>query len=86
MLLDQPPEERLPQAGLVEFEDAETGARVTIDTSSERGRQFLTEGHTRRIAELQSMCTRCNADLVRIRNSPLMPLIELMRRRTARMR
>ncbi len=50
LTLNDPREETLPPAGLLDLEDTETGARVTVDTSDRRVR----EAYARRAAEARA--------------------------------
>ncbi len=84
VLLDDPLDAALPNAGLVEFSDLETGERYLIDTTSARCRRFLTEYYKRRMQTLATVCNKTQSDLIIVRDKPLAPLAELMKRRTAR--
>ncbi len=84
VMLDDPRSALLPDVGLVELEDAETGQRRIVDSSMARQRlEQLKEERYRRLYEL---CSRVGADLVRLEGSPLRPLRELMQQRTNRYR
>jgi uncharacterized protein (DUF58 family) len=61
-----PREEELPPAGLVEFEDAETGERMVIDAASRRVRRRLTALAHERRRRLQDALRRARADLVEL--------------------
>lgn len=81
-----PAERRLPRAGLVEFEDAETGRRVVLDTSSRRVRQRYEIEAKRRDDALRSMLRRCRVDSVAIETGQeyIQTLMNLFRRRERR--
>ena len=62
-----PRELRLPDVGLLEIEDPETGRQRTIDTSDERFRVRLAEAADRRGAERSSAVRRAGATHLRLR-------------------
>ncbi|MGC8798166.1 MAG: DUF58 domain-containing protein [candidate division WOR-3 bacterium] len=62
--VNDPAEERLPALGLVEFEDAETGRQVLVNTASVRTRRFVAERlHQRRNAVL-NLLQRFGVDFI----------------------
>jgi uncharacterized protein (DUF58 family) len=61
-----PREERLPDCGLVEFEDAETGARWLADTADRRVRDAWQRCARRHATELQSVFRSAAVDHLRI--------------------
>jgi uncharacterized protein (DUF58 family) len=75
----------LPQAGLVEFTDAENGQRVLLDTSSLQVRQKLNEMHNTRIEKWKGICKTAGADCIRISENSLRPLTQLMHQRAERL-
>lgn len=81
-----PRELELPRAGLVELEDAETGARRLLDTSSRRVRRRYAALAAAHGDAVRSLARRCGADhlAVRVDRPYLRALIELFRRREAR--
>jgi uncharacterized protein (DUF58 family) len=84
--ITDPREAELPRAGLVEIEDAETGRRTLLDTSSTKQRQrYLAENRRRRDAVGASI-QRLGVDRLDIRtDTPFIhDLIELFRRRERR--
>lgn len=81
-----PREGDLPRVGMIELEDAETGRRTVVDTSSRRVRRAFSEQARRRRDELTRLMRRCGCDLVHVRTGEpyLQTLIELFRRREKR--
>ncbi|MBX7144693.1 MAG: DUF58 domain-containing protein [Oligoflexia bacterium] len=76
----------LPRAGLIEFEDLESGDRIIIDSSDKAVRRHYELAHQRRLSEWSATCKQCGIDLVRFVDRSLKPLAELMSRRRARVR
>lgn len=64
--VNDPREIELPRAGLVEFEDAETGKRVMIDTSSRRVRGQYAALMKRRIDASRNALRRAGLDIVQV--------------------
>ena len=64
--------------GLVNFEDAETGELLTIDSSEIEALQSRIRQHN---AKLLDSCRRCGAELIELRSSASRTLIELSERR-----
>lgn len=62
-----PAEERLPEAGLLEVEDPETGARVVADLGDPRVREALRERALEEETRLERQVRRCHAGLIRVR-------------------
>jgi len=56
----------LPNAGLIEFADAETGEIILVDTSSRRFRQQYSGSSARRFGELNDMLKSANVDCISI--------------------
>jgi uncharacterized protein (DUF58 family) len=83
-----PLEEALPDAGLLELEDAETGAQVLIDTGSVAVRAAYAAGQRRRHAELQRVLRGAGVDLIDVSTAGghLDALVEFFRRRQQRMK
>jgi len=81
-----PRERELPAAGLIEVEDAETGARVLVDTTSARVRRDFAQRMVRREMELTRQLRAMKIDDVLVQtNEPCVhALIELFRRREKR--
>ena len=61
-----PREERLPDCGLVEFEDAETGERWTADTSGARVRDAWEQAARRRLEGLKAIFAAAGVDHLRV--------------------
>ena len=59
-------ENEWPAAGLVEWEDAETGARTLVDTSDRHTRRALEEQRARRRADLDATFLRAGVDSLRV--------------------
>ena len=82
-----PGETSIPSAGMMELEDPETGARLSIDTSD----RFFMDEYLRRRAEadknLQSLFIKANVDSISVTagTSYIMPLIQFFKRREKRM-
>jgi uncharacterized protein (DUF58 family) len=64
--VNDPRELEMPRAGLVELEDAETGARVMIDTSSRRVRGQYGAAMRRRLDNARDALRRSGLDVVRV--------------------
>ena len=86
VLLEDRLDYEVPRAGIVEYVDAESGARYSVDTSSSSVRRALAAGHQRRAARLSATLQAAGADLIRLREDPFHPLRELMQRRRSRLR
>ena len=61
-----PAEIELPDAGLIEFTDAETGEVILIDTSSGKFRNQYKNSSARRFGELQQVLRSANVDCINI--------------------
>jgi uncharacterized protein (DUF58 family) len=61
-----PREEELPSVGLLELEDAETGARLLLDTGSRPVREAYAAAATARRAALRELCHSARVDLVEV--------------------
>ncbi|HLN26818.1 MAG TPA: DUF58 domain-containing protein [Gemmataceae bacterium] len=83
-----PREESLPEAGLVELEDAESGERLLLDTSSARVRKAYAEAAAQRRDALQQLARSCRADLIEVSTdgSHLDALVHFFRLRERRLR
>jgi uncharacterized protein (DUF58 family) len=62
--LVDPAEERLPSVGLVDMEDAETGTRRLVDTSSARVRRAFAAEAGRRREEVRELLKRVGVDRI----------------------
>jgi uncharacterized protein (DUF58 family) len=81
-----PLEERLPAAGLLSLEDAETGKRLVIDASSRRQRAGYARKAEDRKQAFHRWCASAGVDGFTISTEvePILFLIELFSRRSAR--
>jgi uncharacterized protein (DUF58 family) len=79
-------EVELPNVGLIELEDAESGERVIVDTRSEAARDRYTELNRRADAERRHVFRANQVDSIHIRTdeSYVKPLIQFFRQRAAR--
>jgi uncharacterized protein (DUF58 family) len=84
--LRDPREVELPNVGLVTVEDAETGERRVIDTSSEAVRTVYAAENAARLAELENLFARYGIDHVPVTPGEdyVVPLGRLFRTREAR--
>ncbi|MDE2800749.1 MAG: DUF58 domain-containing protein, partial [Gemmatimonadota bacterium] len=78
-------EVELPNIGLIELADAETGETVVIDTRSETARQSYQELNQRADAERRQIFRASQIDSIHIRTdeSYVKPLIRFFRQRAA---
>jgi uncharacterized protein (DUF58 family) len=81
-------EAELPESGLVELEDAETGELLTLDTASPRIRERLRSEVRSRRERLEAECRRRNIDLIPVTTGEdyLKRLITFFRGRESRFR
>ena len=79
-------EVELPDVGLIELEDAESGERIIVDTRSEAARRLYTELNQRADAERRQVFRASQVDSIHIRTdeSYVKPLIRFFRQRAAR--
>ncbi|HEV3117529.1 MAG TPA: DUF58 domain-containing protein [Gemmataceae bacterium] len=86
--ITDPREEELPPVGLLELEDAETGQRVLLDTSSRLVRAAYARGARQRRDALRQVARSSGADLVEVSTdgSHLDALIRFFRIRERRLR
>ena len=79
-------EVELPDVGLIELEDAESGETVILDTRSGKARQMYTEFNQRADAERRQIFRASQVDSIHIRTdeSYVKPLIRFFRQRAAR--
>jgi uncharacterized protein (DUF58 family) len=84
--ITDPREAELPRAGLVEIEDAETGERRTVDTSSGHLRRAYSEAQRRRLEARTKLLRRAGVDEIRLRadRPALTALLEFFRMREGR--
>ncbi len=81
--LQDPRERDLPDVGLVEFTDAETGQNLVVDTGSSRVRDAFAQNARIRQEQLDELFRRIRLDRVEIDTAGgyIDPLIEFFRRR-----
>jgi uncharacterized protein (DUF58 family) len=65
-ILSDPAEHRLPKAGLIELEDAESGERVLVDTSSPAVRKRYEQLAHERNERIRSMLTSMDVEHIRV--------------------
>lgn len=80
----QTPLETLDRLGLVLFNDAETGQRVMVDTSSSMVRRRWRQLADSNRAEVGDLARSCGAEHILVTDSASRPLVRLMRERAAR--
>ena len=76
----------MPDVGLIELEDAESGETVIVDTRSEEARRMYMELNQRADAERRQVFRANQVDSIHIRTdeSYVKPLIRFFRQRAAR--
>jgi uncharacterized protein (DUF58 family) len=86
--ISDPREQELPAVGLLELEDAETGQRLLVDTSSRNVRAAYAAAAQERRQALTQMCRSSRADLIDVGTdgSHLDALIRFFRLRERRLR
>ena len=86
--LSDPGEEQLPSVGLLELEDAETGKRLLLDTSSRQVRDDFRRRAAERRAALQQLTRAAAVDLIEVSTdgSHLDALIRFFRQRERRLK
>ena len=77
---------RLPNAGLVAFEDPETRLRTVVDTGSPAVQRALLQEHRERKQRVMAICNRSGADCVTVKDRVVEPLSQLMHARMKRYR
>lgn len=84
--VSDPREESLPNVGLVELQDYETGAMVTIDTSSKAARDFYSKRASQRRRELKRSFQKMGVDLLPIHTERpfIQPLAHFLQNRQRR--
>ncbi|HAE14075.1 MAG TPA: DUF58 domain-containing protein [Bacteroidetes bacterium] len=74
--LFDPTEAQLPDAGLVQMQDSETGELIWVDTSSAEVRKQYHRNYLQRVAGFEANFARCGADTIAIAtNQPYMPAL-----------
>jgi len=66
MHIGDPLERELPETGLLDLEDPETGARITLDAGSRKARARYGERQQRQAEELRQKLVRMKIDTVRL--------------------
>ena len=76
----------IPNVGLVELQDPETGERIILNTRSTQARELYAELNRKAALELQQLFRSCQIDAVNIRtdSSYVLPLIRFFRQRATR--
>jgi uncharacterized protein (DUF58 family) len=87
--VSDPREEELPNLGLVEVEDAETGARRLVDSSSRALREAYRQDRIAHVAKRDAMLRRIGVDLLDVSTArpydlPLMKFFHARERRVRR--
>lgn len=79
-------EKELPNVGLVELEDTETGERIVIDSRSEQVRESYAERNRQTSAILQQEFRSSKVDFIELQTdqSYVIPLVRFFRQRQAR--
>ena len=79
-------EVELPDVGLIELEDAESGERVIVDTRSEEARHLYRELNQRADAERRQVFRASQVDSIHIRTDEpyVKPIIQFFRQRASR--
>ena len=85
--ITDPGEETLPDIGLVQLEDAETGETMLIDSSDETVRTQYAREAARRRAAREQMFRSMSLDLIEVRTDQpyVEPLIRFFRQRERRL-
>lgn len=86
IVMSDPREQALPDVGFIELEDAETGARRLVDTSSRRVRESFERENRRRVAQRQTLFRRIDTEAIDVRTdrSYVDPLVRFFRKRERR--
>lgn len=79
-------EVEIPNVGLIELQDAESGERIVVDTRSAQARELYAELNRKTALELQQTFRSSQVDSVNIRTdeSYVLPLIRFFRQRATR--
>lgn len=85
-VIDVPNISHMPNVGLVELTDSETGDEVLFDTASKRGRSALEEFMQRRRERLLAAARGAGVDVIELRESAFEPLARLMQERALKFR
>jgi len=86
IIITDPREEHLPDVGLIELYDSETGRTLLVDTSNARVRRLYEERSRRAADERDRLLRRMNIDAIHVRTgeSFVEPLTRFFRAREAR--
>jgi uncharacterized protein (DUF58 family) len=81
--VDDRREESMPDVGIVEFEDAETGRKMWIDTSSRAVRDAYVKAHDERVEAIETMLKHYKVDTTTCRTGEdyVAGLVKLFRKR-----
>ncbi len=84
--IGDPRERELPNAGLIELKDAETGGRMVIDSGSSKVRTWWAGEARRREKDLETLARRSGVDIVRVETGEeyILKLMQLFRAREKR--
>jgi uncharacterized protein (DUF58 family) len=74
----------LPKAGIVIFQDPESGHQLEIDTSNKKSLEYLLSMEKDSNELWKKSCRKIGVDYIFLNKDPLTPLIELMNKRTRR--
>ncbi|MEI6817041.1 MAG: DUF58 domain-containing protein [Bacteroidota bacterium] len=76
-------ETTLPDVGFINFEDAETGKRITVDTSDRRMRENYDQWWEKKQAYIDNTFTRCGVDSTMIRTDQdyVPPLMKVFKKK-----
>ncbi|HDR89756.1 MAG TPA: DUF58 domain-containing protein [Bacteroidetes bacterium] len=76
-------ETELPDVGLVQMRDAETGEQMWVDTSKRSVREFYYQWYLKKQKEINDILVRCGVDHIAIRTDEdyVPPLIQLFKKR-----
>lgn len=87
IVLEDPRDLQLPDVGLVDFEDLESGEIVTLDTSSAAVRTHHRDTMLKIVAQRDALFRRLGLDVAKVRTdgSVVAPIRELFARRARRM-
>lgn len=87
VVIRDPREAELPNVGLIELEDPETGQRVVVDTASRRTRRAYASRMAALEEQRRTMFRRMDTDVIELRTdeSYVEPLVRFFHKREARM-
>jgi uncharacterized protein (DUF58 family) len=81
-----PGEDRLPDIGMLELEDAETGQQITVDTSDQLFRREWEQRKAKKEKELDRLFSRAKVDHIRVTTDQpyIVPLMQFFKARERR--